>query len=256
MLLRRVTKDVRNQNWVAIGIDFAIVVIGVFIGLQATSWNEERIAHSRAETYYKRLVSDLNAELVSRDARIRYYEQTKGHAEAALRVLGSPEPSFDETFLIDLYQATQRWNYAPQRTTYDELIAAGIADAIPDVEIRTRVANIYVSLEQSGITQQEPMPFRDELRRQLLHEVQSAIREECDDRYRFGEGGTLYLELPETCDVPIDEDTVEQAVSALGEYEDIEKDLARHIAILDSKLKSLQANKSPIKEMIALLEKQ
>ena len=247
MLLRRVTKDVRNQNWVAIGIDFAIVVIGVFIGLQATSWNEERIARKNAHTYYARL---------SRDARIRYYEQTKGHAEAALRVLGSPEPSFDETFLIDLYQATQRWNYAPQRTTYDELIAAGIADAIPDVEIRTRVANIYVSLEQSGITQQEPMPFRDELRRHLLHEVQSAIREECDDRYRFGEGGTLYLELPETCDVPIDEDTVEQAVSALGEYEDIEKDLARHIAILDSKLKSLQANKSPIKEMIALLEKQ
>ena len=47
MLLRRVTKDVRNQNWVAIGIDFAIVVIGVFIGLQATSWNEEPARGSR-----------------------------------------------------------------------------------------------------------------------------------------------------------------------------------------------------------------
>jgi len=256
MLLRRVTEDVRNQNWVAIGIDFAIVVIGVFIGLQATSWNEERIAHSRAETYYQRLAADLKAELVSRDARIRYYEQTKKHAVAALRALSSPEPSFDETLLIDVYQATQRWNYAPQRTTYDELIAAGIADAIPDVEIRTRVANLYVGLEQSAITQQEPMPFRDELRRQLPHEVQSAIREICDDRYRFGEGGTPYLELPVTCDLSMDVSTVEQAVAALGEYEDVDKDLARHVAILDSKLKSLRGNESPIREMIALLETQ
>lgn len=208
MLLRRIAEDVKNQNRVAIGIDFAIVVIGVFIGLQATSWNEERIAHSRAETYYKRLVSDLKTELDSRQARIQYYEQTKSHAEAALKVFSSPAPSFGRVFLIDLYQATQRWNYSPQRAMYDELVAAGIADAIPDVEIRPRLANFYVSLDQSRITQQEHMPFRDELRRQLLHEVQSAIREQCDDRYRFGEDGTLYLELRATCDAPMEKSVV------------------------------------------------
>ena len=100
------------------------------------------------------------------------------------------------------------------------------------------------------------MPFRDELRRQLLHDVQSSIREKCDDRYRFGDDGTIYLELPATCDVAMDRSTVERAVSALQEYDGIKKDLARHIAILDSKLKSLRANESPIREMIALLDKQ
>lgn len=69
MLLRRVSAHVKDQNWFAVGIDFVIVVIGVFIGLQVTSWNEERIAHSRAETYYERLPADLNAELESREAR-------------------------------------------------------------------------------------------------------------------------------------------------------------------------------------------
>jgi hypothetical protein len=50
MLLRRITKPVKDQNWFAIGIDFAIVVSGVFVGLQVTSWNEARVAESRAET--------------------------------------------------------------------------------------------------------------------------------------------------------------------------------------------------------------
>ncbi|MEO0368600.1 MAG: hypothetical protein AAF197_07420 [Pseudomonadota bacterium] len=42
MLLRRVTKQVKDQNWFAVGIDFAIVVIGVFIGIQVANWNDAR----------------------------------------------------------------------------------------------------------------------------------------------------------------------------------------------------------------------
>jgi hypothetical protein len=40
MLLRRVIEHVRTQNWTAIGIDFLIVVVGVFIGIQVSNWNE------------------------------------------------------------------------------------------------------------------------------------------------------------------------------------------------------------------------
>ena len=42
MLLRRITKHVRDQNWFAVSIDFFIVVIGVFIGIQVANWNDAR----------------------------------------------------------------------------------------------------------------------------------------------------------------------------------------------------------------------
>ena len=42
MLLRSLTKHVNDQNWIAIGIDFIIVVVGVFIGIQVANWNEAR----------------------------------------------------------------------------------------------------------------------------------------------------------------------------------------------------------------------
>jgi hypothetical protein len=255
MLLRRVIKHVSDQNWTAIGIDFAIVVIGVFVGLQVTSWNEDRIAESRAEIYYQRLIDDLQSELKSRQSRIQYYEQTKAHAKAALRAMQMPEMSLGTSFLVDSYQASQRWVYAPHRTTYDELIAAGIADAIPDVEIREQLANFYVGLEASNLTQQEHTPFRDELRRQMPDGVQSAIRELCNDQYTFV-NGLLYLELPEKCDVSLDENLIADAVDALVAYDDMEKDLARHISILDSKLHSLRALDLPIQEMIEVLKRQ
>ena len=40
MLLRRITEHVKTQNWLAVGIDFAIVVVGVFIGIQVSNWND------------------------------------------------------------------------------------------------------------------------------------------------------------------------------------------------------------------------
>jgi len=41
MLLRRITKHVTDENWFAVFIDFLIVVIGVFIGIQVANWNDD-----------------------------------------------------------------------------------------------------------------------------------------------------------------------------------------------------------------------
>jgi hypothetical protein len=37
MILRRVIKHFRNQEWTAIAIDFVIVVFGVFVGIQVAN---------------------------------------------------------------------------------------------------------------------------------------------------------------------------------------------------------------------------
>jgi len=59
MLLRRVTKHVKDQNWFAVGIDFCIVVIGVFIGLQVANWNEDRAERARGENIKTRLAVEF-----------------------------------------------------------------------------------------------------------------------------------------------------------------------------------------------------
>ena len=38
-LLHRQINNLRTQNWTAIGLEFLMVVFGVFLGLEATNWN-------------------------------------------------------------------------------------------------------------------------------------------------------------------------------------------------------------------------
>ena len=59
MILRRIIAHFRKQEWTAIGLDFVIVVVGVFVGLQVSNWNETRVNRLRADTYLERVHSDF-----------------------------------------------------------------------------------------------------------------------------------------------------------------------------------------------------
>ena len=61
MILRRITKHVKDQNWFAVGLDFFIVVTGIWVALMAGQWADERQQRSdlaRAE-------ADINTEIAS-----------------------------------------------------------------------------------------------------------------------------------------------------------------------------------------------
>jgi len=255
MLVRRISIHVKEQNWFAVWLDIAIVFVGVFIGLQADNWNETRISRAEAKTYYARLIEDLRAEESTRLGQIAYYQRTKKHGEAALRALQQADKSLGEQFLIDVYQATQVWNYSTQRTTYDELLSGSIANAIPDATIRQQLANYYVALESSERRQLERTPFRDNLRGYMTHAVQSTVRKNCGDRFTFQSNYVMQLELPESCELALDPQLVSEAVDALGSYANLEIDLTRHLADVEGKIVSLDSYLPPTRELIEHLEK-
>ncbi len=64
MLLRRIAKHVQDQNWFAVLLDFSIVVVGVFVGLQVQEWAQERERQRQESVYVLRLhdeVADLQS---------------------------------------------------------------------------------------------------------------------------------------------------------------------------------------------------
>jgi hypothetical protein len=63
VLLRRIIEYLKKQNWTAILLEFVIVVIGVFVGLQAQEWSAEREDRQRLE----RIVTALKVDM--EDAR-------------------------------------------------------------------------------------------------------------------------------------------------------------------------------------------
>ncbi|MEL7018980.1 MAG: hypothetical protein AAGL18_09670, partial [Pseudomonadota bacterium] len=89
MLLRRITHHVKDQNWFAVGIDFLIVVIGVFIGIQVANWNEERSRRAQERSYLV-LLNDELAQNAARSARLlEYYTIVTEAGERALDLKSS-----------------------------------------------------------------------------------------------------------------------------------------------------------------------
>ena len=40
-MIRSINKHIREQNWIGLVLDFIVVVLGIFLGLQASDWNQE-----------------------------------------------------------------------------------------------------------------------------------------------------------------------------------------------------------------------
>jgi hypothetical protein len=78
MILRRVMQHVRDQNWFAVGLDFLIVVVGVFIGIQVANWNDARRDRQSEAIYLERLSIEI-ADILPQ-AEAGYEEVRELHA--------------------------------------------------------------------------------------------------------------------------------------------------------------------------------
>ena len=77
MILRSLTKHVKDQNWFAVGLDFLIVVVGVFVGLQVSNWNDARLREQTEQVYIERIREDLIANAEDHKQRLAYFSQAR-----------------------------------------------------------------------------------------------------------------------------------------------------------------------------------
>ncbi len=63
MLLRRLTKHVKDQNWFAVGLDFFIVVVGILIAFQITNWSTARGDRLREAQILEDIATDIAADI-------------------------------------------------------------------------------------------------------------------------------------------------------------------------------------------------
>lgn len=122
MILRRLAESLRTQNWTTVTVEFFVVVIGIFVGIEVSNWNEARKNQESGVQYRARLVDDGRADIATVQRLIQYYEKVKSHGEAVIAALTSETTALDRDFLIDVDQASQIWEYRKPSETFDELI--------------------------------------------------------------------------------------------------------------------------------------
>lgn len=235
-MIGRIRVHAAKQNWFAVAIDLVIVVVGVFLGLQANNWNQDRIDRSEAREFRGHIIENLRANEADLAARTFYFQQVRAHAVAALASVTQPDTSVGESFLVDAYQASQVWRRPFERTAYDDLQASGVARKIGDARTRAELSGYYVGAQGFDATATGVTSYRETLRRTMDLKVQERIRANCDDIVRNLPGGGQAPVLPQTCRPGLDPAIVTKTVETLKAVPGLDRDLTRLIIDIDQKL--------------------
>ncbi len=150
MLLRRITEHVLNQNWTAIGIDFLIVVFGVFIGIQVSNWNEARQARAEEYIYLERLRDDLETSIASNEFQIGFMQRHADYAQIILDQLEQCAVDEDarDAFASGLFLIGKSLPPVLVRGTIDELNATGRFQLISNDDLRGQLTRLLESVER------------------------------------------------------------------------------------------------------------
>ena len=89
MLLRRVTQHVKEQNWFAVFVDFFIVVVGVFIGIQVANWNDTQNNKAGLVTTLERLDREVSKNITVIDKILNDFEKSKNNMSQGREALNS-----------------------------------------------------------------------------------------------------------------------------------------------------------------------
>ncbi len=143
MLLRRVMVHVKTQNWTAVALDFVIVVVGVFIGIQVANWNAARGERTLSNEYLSGFRQDLLADAHMLQTEI---EARQAQRQDALTVLEFYDGrSLEPIVFFEAYGAAiLARNTRPNRNTIDEVLNTGSLRLVRDPEIRNGLLDLYV----------------------------------------------------------------------------------------------------------------
>ncbi|MEL6362639.1 MAG: hypothetical protein AAFR21_16295 [Pseudomonadota bacterium] len=163
MILRRITEHVKAQNWTAVALDFVIVVVGVFMGIQLGNWNEARALKAQERSYLVLLHEELVQNAERSALLLEYYTTVTEAGNRALAFLKGDEEceAACEELLIDFFHASQLWAVTFDQTAFREAIELGFPS---DRALREEFIATYNLTNSFGLINQVSPPFRETVR--------------------------------------------------------------------------------------------
>jgi hypothetical protein len=234
MLLRRVISHLRAQEWTAIAIDFVIVVVGVFIGIQVSNWNAAREKMARAETLSQRLHDDFGIELWLASSLLAYNRAVYENAVLVLDDLTGAAPLPDDKFMVAAFRASQFNNYIPASSTYRELVSTGGLELVAKTPLGGVAAIFYeASMIADMVADGRSSDYRRLYRSITPVRVQLHLSAQCGDRYSsVGDVLNNVSLISYPCELKLPAEKIKEAASVLRARAELAEALRLRIATL------------------------
>ncbi|MBI1393575.1 MAG: hypothetical protein GC152_12605 [Alphaproteobacteria bacterium] len=178
MILRRVMEHVRTQNWTAVALDFVIVVMGVFMGIQLGNWNEARGARAAERGFLAQLREEIVHSVEVIDYQSRYVSEVVASGRRALDYLtsGADCMSACEDLLIDFFHASQVWGTPFDYTKYREALRLGFPS---DPATLKTVQDFYVYLNGWDTVNGAAPAYRERVRGHIRPDAAESLWRDC-----------------------------------------------------------------------------
>ena len=239
MILRRLVANLRAQNWTAIGLELAIVIVGVFIGTQVSNWNEQRLERRQTERMLSQLQPELQGLLGYSDAVRTYYATTRSYADNAFAGWERRAGITDEQFVIAAYQASQITGLGTNGENWALIFGGDQLRNIEDPGLRRAMSTMMTFDFDLVDAPAVATKYREDVRRVIPDPVQVAIRARCGDR--IDPDNPLVVTLPRTCDLDLPDDVAAGTAAALRRRPELADDLRWHLAAVAAFLENAQA---------------
>ncbi len=234
MILRRLAQSIKQQNWTAIVIEFILLVSGVFLGIQVSNWNADRVDKIRANANLQRIGADLDADLANYQDRLRFWADVSvyGAKGLAYSETGDAKGASQWDLLLAFFQSSQVAEFYTTDSTFEELKSAGELSLISDTSFRDALAQYY-SLGFNPLLTERPR-YREHVRGIIPLSTQEYIWAHCYST--DAKGGQKML----PCSSPMDEASAAEVVHAIRNDPTITSELrywmsSMHVAALFAK---------------------
>jgi hypothetical protein len=254
MILRRLSQSLKEQNWTAIWIEFILLVSGVFLGIQVSNWNAERVDAARAHDYLERIRDDIEADIANYQDRLSFWGDVSSYGAKGLAYAetGEAKSVTQWDLLLAYFQASQVAEFYTTDATFEELKSAGELGLIKDTHFRYELAQYY-SLGFNPLLTERPR-YRENVRGIVPLEIQNYIWSNCYSTST----DSIQKMLP--CKSPIDEQAAAVIVNSIRNDKTLMSELrywmsSMHVAALygKSRIKRATDLRADIDTMIGIL---
>jgi hypothetical protein len=224
----------RAQNWTAIAIEFLLVVAGVFFGIVAANWNEERLQRRQTAELLEQLDRELGIFVRYIEGVERYYRSAGAYGDRAEAAWNGDPRISDDQFIIAAYQASQINGIGNNTEVWATIFGADHLRDIKDPVLRQNLAVVmsydYSIIDLDSVSSR----YREEVRKIIPSSIQAKIRDRCGDRVigdaRFG------YELPSTCNIKFETKETELTASRLRARPELAGELHWHRAAVANQM--------------------
>jgi hypothetical protein len=163
-------EHVKAQNWIAVALDFVIVVVGVFIGIQVSNWNDDRQDRTDEVYFLTRILADIDESTAVNESVIEFLtKKTKNTYWVADKLREGVLAPGEQELFAERFLAVENWQSGDFiDSTAQELQSSGRLHIIRSRTFREQLGRFELQLEGFRRAQTNIADFHKTLTMQIV----------------------------------------------------------------------------------------